>query len=274
MLIGLTVFTIGPVLASFYLSFTNWELGELPVFIGLENYSELFMSPVFLQVLKNTVLYLLLYVPLCVALSLALAMLVNKKIRSISLFRTAFFLPVVTSMVAAALVWGWMFHPDIGWLNFALAAVGINGPRWLEDPDWALFALSIVSIWKNAGYNMMILLAGLASLPKDQYEAAALDGASPWRRFMRITLPLLSPILFFVTVITTIGAFQVFEQTYVLTKGGPSNSTLTLSYYVWQTAFEFFNMGLASAAAYILFALLMLLTAMQFWMRKRWVYTS
>ncbi|HET6511113.1 MAG TPA: sugar ABC transporter permease [Candidatus Kapabacteria bacterium] len=268
-LIGLSVFTIGPILSSFFLSFTDYELGLKATWIGAENYAKLGESEVFLQSVKNTLLYVVLYVPLAVAFSFTLAMLVNGKLRARAFFRTVFFLPVVTSMVAAALIWGWLYHPDVGLLNYVLSSLGIVGPRWLEDPDTALSALVIVGVWKNAGYNMLIFLAGLSGISNEVIEAARLEGASVWQRTRHVIVPMLLPVIFFVTVITTISAFQIFEQTYVLTKGGPANSTLTLSYYIWQMAFQFFDMGLASAMAYVLFAILAVLTVVQFQVRKR-----
>jgi len=271
-LLGFTVFTAGSVLASFLLSFSRWELSQAPEWIGLSNYQELLHSSTFREVIRNTFYYVVLYVPLSIALSLSLALLLYQKFRGVALFRTVFFLPVVTSMVAAALIWGWLYNADIGLLNYLLSLIGVTGPRWLEDPKWAMPALVLVSVWKNAGYNMMIFLAGLANIPTELYEAARLDGTSAWQRFYKITIPLLSPILFFVTIVTIIGAFQVFEQTYVLTKGGPSNSTLTISYYIWQTAFQFFNLGGASSMAYLLFLMLLILTYIQFKIRKRWVF--
>lgn len=268
-LIGLLVFTVGPILSSFFLSFTDYELGLKATWVGPENYAKLAASEVFLQSVKNTLLYVVLYVPLAVVFSFMLAMLVQGKLRGRAFFRTVFFLPVVTSMVAAALIWGWLYHPDVGLLNYVLSSLGIVGPRWLEDPDTALSALVIVGVWKNAGYNMLIFLAGLSGISNEVIEAARLEGATVLQRVRHILVPMLLPVIFFVTVITTISAFQIFEQTYVLTRGGPANSTLTLSYYIWQMAFQFFDMGLASAMAYVLFAILAVLTAVQFQVRKR-----
>ncbi len=268
-LIGLSVFTVGPILSSFFLSFTDYELGLKATWVGTENYAKLAASEVFLQSVKNTLLYVVLYVPLAVVFSFMLAMLVQGKLRGRAFFRTVFFLPVVTSMVAAALIWGWLYHPDVGLLNYVLSSLGIVGPRWLEDPDTALSALVIVGVWKNAGYNMLIFLAGLSGISNEVIEAARLEGATVLQRVRHILVPMLLPVIFFVTVITTISAFQIFEQTYMLTRGGPANSTLTLSYYIWQMAFQFFDMGLASAMAYVLFAILAVLTAVQFQVRKR-----
>jgi multiple sugar transport system permease protein len=271
-LIGLTVFTADPILASLGLSFTQFDIGATPKFIGTQNYREFLNSALFWQVAGNTVYYALLYVPASIAVSLGLALLVEKRIRGIAFFRTIYFLPVVTSMVAAAIIWSWMYNSDVGLLNYLLSMIGIDGPKWLQNPHWALPAIAIMSIWKNAGYNMMIFLAGLANIPKDYYEAARLDGSSAWSRFLHITLPILSPVTFFVLVVTTIGAFQVFEQTFVMTNGGPGVSTLTLSYFIWQTAFRFFNLGGASALGYLFFILVLAVTALQFLARRRWVF--
>jgi multiple sugar transport system permease protein len=271
-LLGFFVFTLGSVVSSFYLSFTTWDMNEAPRWVGAANYQELFDSELFWKVLGNTFYYVLLFVPLSIATSLGLALLIKEKVKGIAIFRATFFLPVVTSMVAAALIWSWLYNSDIGLLNYLLSLVGIDGPRWLEDPRWAMSALAIMGVWKTAGYNMMIFLAGLVGISHEYYDAATLDGVSRSRQFLRITLPLLSPILFFVTITTTISAFQIFEQTYVLTKGGPGNATLTLSYYIWESAFKFFNVGSASAMAYLLFVILLTITALQFVVRKKWVH--
>lgn len=241
-------------------------------FIGVQNYREFLSSGLFWQVVLNTVYYAVLYVPASIAVSLGLALLVEQRIRGIAFFRTIYFLPVVCSVVAAAIIWSWMYNSDVGLLNYLLSMLGINGPKWLQDPHWALPAIAIMSIWKNAGYNMMIFLAGLSSIPKDYYEASRLDGTNAWERFRHITLPLLSPVTFFVLVVTTIGAFQVFEQTFVMTNGGPGVSTLTLSYYIWQTAFKFFNLGGASALGYLFFLLVLAVTGLQFLARRKWVF--
>lgn len=271
-LTGLVVFTAGPVLASLGLSFTHYEIGEAPKFVGTANYQELLHADLFWRVLGNTCYYVVLYVPASILVSLGLALLIERRIRGIAFFRTIYFLPVVTSIVAAAIIWSWMYNSDVGLLNYLLSIVGIDGPKWLQDPHWALPAIAIMGVWKNAGYNMMIFLAGLTSIPKDYHEAARLDGSNAWSRFRHITLPLLSPVTFFVLVVTTIGAFQVFEQTFVMTNGGPGISTLTLSYYIWQTAFRFFNLGGASALGYTFFLLVLAVTALQFLARRRWVF--
>ena len=271
-LIGYLSFTLAPVIIGFVYSLSTYHIGSELHPVGLQNCQDLRHSDLFWTVLSNTAYYAVLYVPMNIAVALGLALLLEKKVRGISFFRTIYFLPVVTSMVAAAMIWGWLYNADLGLLNYVLSIFGVQGPRWLEDPKWAMPALAIMAVWKNAGYNMMIFLAGLTSIGPEYYEAARLEGATPMQRFRTITLPLLSPVIFFVSVVTCIGAFQVFEQTYVLTRGGPGVSTLTLSFHIWQTAFQFFNIGGASAMAFVLFGLLLLLTAVQFMLRKRWVF--
>jgi len=272
-IIGLLVFSAGAVTASFVLSFTQWDMIAAPQWVWLENYVGLLHSDLFWEVVHNTLLFVLLAVPLSVVCSLALALLANTGIRGITLFRTAYFLPVVSSMIAVALVWSWIFNPEFGLLNFLLRALfGIQGPSWLDSTTWALPAMVIVTVWKGLGASMVIFLAGLQNIPRDLYHAATMDGAGAWRQFRHITLPMLSPTTFFILVITLINAFQVFEQTYVLTKGGPANSTLTLSYYIYQNAFQFFQMGKAAAVSYVLFALIFLVTLVQFKVQKRWVF--
>ncbi len=272
-LIGMVVFSVGPIIVSFLLSFTKWDILSAPQWIGTGNYTEIFSSRLFWQVFSNTAYYVLLAVPCTVVLSLALALAVNRRIRGIALFRSAFFMPVVTSMVAVAVVWGWMYNPEYGLINYVLRAwFGVRGPAWLQDPVWAMPALAIVGIWKAAGYNMMIFLAGLQSIPPEYDEAALLDGANRRQRFFAVTLPMLTPTLYFVLVVTFIGAFQVFEQTYILTRGGPANATLTLSYFIFQNAFQFFRMGYASALAYVMFAVVFIFTLAQMRLQKKWVF--
>ncbi len=272
-IIGLLLFSAGSVIASLLISFTQWQVVTPPEWIGLQNYRDLLASPLFWQVFWNTLLYVLLAVPLSIASGLAAALLVNQKLRGVRFFRTIYFLPVASSMVAVALVWSYIYNPEYGLLNALLLDVfGIKGPPWLSDPRWAMLALVLMTVWKGLGYTMVIFLAGLQNIPGELYEAAALDGVGPVRKFWRITLPMLSPTLFFALVITLIGSFQVFEQTYMLTRGGPANATLTLSYYIYQHAFQFFHMGYAAAMSYVLFAFLFVITFAQFRLQRRWVF--
>jgi multiple sugar transport system permease protein len=271
--IGLTLFSAGAVAASFFMSFTQWDFVSSPEWVWLDNYVMLWQSDLFWEVFRNTVYFILLAVPLSVACSLALALAANTGLKGITFFRTAYFLPVVSSMIAVALVWSWIFNPEYGLLNYLLQVLfGIKGPAWLDSTSWALPAMVIVTVWKGLGYSMVIFLAGLQNIPQDLYHAATIDGAGVWKRFRHITLPMLSPTTFFVLVITLINSFQVFEQTYVLTKGGPANSTLTMSYYIYQNAFQFFQMGKAAALSYVLFAAIFAVTLVQFRIQKRWVF--
>jgi multiple sugar transport system permease protein len=272
-LVGLLLFSAGAVVASFFISFTQWDVVSPPQWIGLDNYTGLWHSDLFWEVVRNTFYFISLSVPLSVSCSLALALAVNTQLKGIALFRTAYFLPVVSSMIAVALVWSWIFNPEYGLLNYLLQLFfGIKGPAWLDSTSWALPAMVIVTVWKGLGYSMVIFLAGLQSIPLDLHHAATMDGAGIWRRFWKITLPMLSPTTFFVLVITLINSFQVFEQTYVLTKGGPADSTLTMSYFIYQNAFQFFQMGKAAALSYVLFAVIFMVTLMQFRIQKRWVF--
>ncbi|HEX9006211.1 MAG TPA: sugar ABC transporter permease [Bacteroidota bacterium] len=272
-LAGLLLFSAGSVVASFLMSFTRWQVVTPPEWIGLGNYRDLLASPLFWQVFWNTLLYVLLAVPLSIGSALAAALLVNQKLRGVRFFRTIYFLPVVSSMVAVALVWSYMYNPEYGLLNAVLRNVfGISGPAWLSDARWAMPAMVLVTVWKSLGYTMVIFLAGLQNIPGELYEAAAIDGVGSFRKLWRITLPMLSPTLFFALVITLIGSFQVFEQTYMLTRGGPANATMTLSYYIYQHAFQFFHMGYAAAMSYVLFAFLFVITLVQFRLQRKWVF--
>lgn len=272
-IVGLLVFSLGAIVASFYISFNNWQLVLPPVWVGLKNYTTLLQMPEFWQVLRNTVYYTVGYVPLAVTLPLFMALLVNQKLRGITFFRTTYFLPVVTSGVAIALVWGWMYNPSFGVINYLLETLfGIEGPRWLADPKWAMPSLIIIGVWQSVGYNMVIYLAGLQGIPQELYEAARIDGASRTRLFWHITVPLITPTAFFILVLSIIGSFQVWTITYLLTQGGPANSTLTLAYYIYQQGFEWFHMGFAAALAYVLFAIVFVVTMIQFRLQKQWVF--
>jgi len=272
-ILGLAIFSIGPVIESFFLSFTKYEIVTPPIWIGLANYAQLVSEPLFWKILLNTVLYTVGFVPSGVILSLLLAVLVNQKLRGVLLFRSLYFLPVVSSTVAIALVWSWLYDPQFGAINDLLFTVfHINGPNWLGSTTWALPALIIMGVWKSLGYNMVIFLAGLQGVPDELYEAAKVDGAGRVRRFWHITLPMISSTSFFVMIITIIGSFQVFEQTYVMTQGGPAYATLTLSYYIYQNAFEWFHMGYAAALGYVLFFLILIVTLIQMRFQKNWVF--
>jgi ABC-type sugar transport system permease subunit len=273
MLLGLILFRFGPIIASFLISFTDWRGTRPPNFIGLGNYQELFTSPVFWTVLGNTIQFTLMFVPGVMILGLMLALLVNQKLKGIAFFRGAYYLPAITSMVAVALVWNWIFTARYGVLNFVLRSFfGVSSPpNWLSSPDTALLVLVIVSVWKSAGFPMMIFLAGLKGIPSYLYEAARIDGANAWQQFWHITLPMLTPVTFFVLIITLFDAFGTFEVTFAMTGGGPLHASTTLPFYVYNNAFNFFRYGFSSAIAYVLLLLVMGVTWLNFRVRSRWV---
>ncbi len=270
-IIGFLAFTAIPVGAAFVLAFFDWDLLLAPSFAGLENFRELVRDPVFHDAFVNTVYFTVATVPLSVALGLAVALLVNQALRGIVIFRSIFLLPYVTVTVALSLVWKWIYLPDVGLINSFLALVGIDGPAWLTSPTWAMPGLILMSVWKTFGYNMVLFLAGLQTIPEHLYEAAKIDGATSWRRFWHITLPLLSPTTFFVVVISIINSFQVFDQALIMTNGGPGTATTTLVLFIYQEGFQSFNMGYAAAIALVLFASVFVFTVVQFLFQRRWV---
>lgn len=272
--IGFTFFVMGPVVASFVLSFTSWDLLTPPKWIGLENYRFMLANSLFWKVIGNTFLYLILYVPLALILPLLIALLLNRPLKGITFFRSIYFLPVVTSTVAVALAWMWLYSPQSGVINYFLKLIGISGPHWLSDTHWAMISLVIMSVWKVVGYNMVIYLAGLQGIPDDYYEVASIDGANTIQKFFYITLPMISPTAFFILIISIINSFQTFEQTYVMTQGGPAYSTLTIALHIYQQAFSFQKMGYASALAYILFFLTLAVSLIQIVLQKKWVFYS
>ncbi len=272
-ILGLIVFTASPVLASLYYSFTRWNLLSTPKWQAFDNYIELLTEdPLFWITIKNTGYYVLGTVPTGTVLALLLAIALNQKIRFVAVFRTIYFLPVVSSVVAISVLWLWLYQSDFGIVNELLRFLGFRGVRWLSSVTWAMPAIIIMSIWHGLGYNIVIFIAGLQSIPQDYYEAATVDGANAWHKFINITIPLLSPVTFFVLTLSVINSFQVFAQAYVMTRGGPVNSTKTIVYYLFQQGFENFHMGYASALAYVLFVIIVSLTLFQFWFQRRWVH--
>lgn len=272
LIIGLLIFTYGPVLAAFALSFTKGDYISIPRWIGLGNYQTLLKEDLFWISMHNTLYYVIGVVPAGLLLSLLLALAMNQKLRGIVFFRSIFFLPTITSSVAISLMWLWIYNPEFGVLNFLLKQIGIKGPTWLASSTWAMPAVIIMSIWRGLGYNMLIYLAGLQGIPEVYYEAAEIDGAGTWAKFRHITLPLLSPTTFMLLILSLIGAFQVFEYTYVMTGGGPVYATLTIVLHIYNNAFRSFQMGYASALAYVLFFILLSLTLVQLQLQKRWVH--
>ncbi|MCX7017864.1 MAG: sugar ABC transporter permease [Candidatus Sumerlaeota bacterium] len=270
--LGMVLFVAGPVVASLVISFLEWNLLETPRWVGWANYRRLVTDdPLFYKSLNVTLLYTAAAVPLGMALSLALALALARPRRGQGLFRTIFFLPTVLSGVAAAMLWNWIFNADFGLVNVFLRHMGITGPEWLASERWALPALIIMSLWGMGG-TMVIYIAGLQGIPRHLYESAAIDGAGPLRQFWHVTLPMLSPVLFFTLIMGIIGSFQVFTQAYVMTGGGPNYATFFYALYLFQQAIDFLNMGYASAMAWILFAIIMALTGLQFYFSKHWVY--
>jgi multiple sugar transport system permease protein len=263
-LIVFSTFILFPVFFSFYLSFQQWNMFSTErTFIGLHNYTRLLQNPEFWQVLKNTLIYTIGTVPLNMVLSLLIANALNKKIAGKKFLRTAFFAPVIISPVAAAVIWRWIYDPNFGLMNYSINFLGIDAINWLNDPTAAMFALIIMGVWKTFGINMVLFSAGLQGIPEHYYEAAEIDGAGRWSKFWHITIPMLAPTTFFILVMSMITSFQVFDIVYVLTSGGPLGSTKVLVFFVYEQAFQFFEMGYASAVSYILFALLFVLTMIQ-----------
>jgi multiple sugar transport system permease protein len=269
-LLGLLFFSLGPVIAGFLISFTNWNILLPPQWVGLENYKALLEQDLPHKVLGNTFYYTIINVPLNMIIALATALLLNQKLRGVSLYRAIYFLPVVSSTVAASLIWTWLFSPNFGPINYFLESIGIPGPAWLGSTTWAMPAVIIMSVWKGFGTNMLIFLAGLQGIPQELEEAAMIDGANRWQRFWRVTWPLLTPTTFFVLVISCIVSFQVFEQVFIMTNGGPAYATTVLGLFIYLNAFRYNNMGYAAAAAYVLFAIIMVITLVQFRLQDRW----
>jgi multiple sugar transport system permease protein len=268
-LVVITVFFFVPVLAALAMSLTDFDIyaladaGNLRV-VGLRNYAELLQTPLFWRAFGNTLYFVGVGVPLSIAVSFAAALLLHSRlVRFRDFFRTALFVPVVTTLVAVAVVWRYLFNPHYGWLNYSLSHLGIPGVDWLGDPRWAMPAIIVFAVWKNFGYNMIILLAGLQSIPEPLYEAARIDGASAWRQFRHVTLPILGPIVTLVSILTIAGYFQLFAEPYVLTQGGPLQSTVSVLYFMYEEGFKWWNLGSASAVAFVLFLVILGMTVLQ-----------
>ncbi len=269
-LVGTLIFIIIPVICSFALSFSKWDLLSPIEFVGLENYRLLFKEPLFYKILINTVVFAISTSVFGVIIPLILACILNSKIRGSEFFKTAYFLPFITPMIVVGVIWEWIFDPNIGFINYILN-IHIN---WLYDSNFAMPALIIVSVWKLIGYNMIIFLGALSAISQNMFEAAKIDGANPIQTFIYVTVPLLSPSIFFVVIITAISSFQVFDLIYLMTQGGPLDSTNVLVYSIYKNAFEYFNVGKASAIAYVLFFIILVLTLIQWSIRKKLVYNE
>lgn len=270
--IPLVAFTLVPMVSSLWVSLHKWNLISPMKWVGLGNYSNLLTDPATGRVFLHTLVYVAGYLPLVYAGGLGLALVLNQRLKGRAFLRATYFLPVVTSWVVVALVWKWLLNPANGLVNKVLEAIGLPGPGWWTDPQWALPAVILSSAWKDLGFVMVILLAGLQSIPSDVYEAALVDGANGWQRFWRITLPLLSPSTFFVVVISLINGFQVFDQVYVMTAGGPSGSSQVVVGQIYDLTFRYGRAGEASALSWILFAVILLITVVQIRGQRKWVH--
>ncbi len=274
-LLAIGVFFAVPVAAALLMSLTDFDIYALADlsnlrFVGLDNYVALLQRPLFWQALWNTVIFVVIGVPLSIGASLGTALLLHAKVaRFQGFFRTALFAPVVTTLVAVAVVWRYLFHTRYGLINHALGHFGIDAIDWLGDPQWAMPAIVLLSVWKNFGYNMVILLAGLQAIPEDLYEAARLDGAKRWALFRHITLPGLAPLLLVVGILTMAGHFQLFAEPYVMTQGGPAQRTVTVLYLMYEEGFKWWSLGSASAVAFVLFVIMFAITLLQLWASKR-----
>ncbi|WP_338771625.1 sugar ABC transporter permease [Massilia sp. METH4] len=268
-LLAILVFFFLPVAAALAMSLTDFDIYALADignlrFVGLRNYIELLQTPLFWRALGNTFYFVIVGVPLSIAASLGAALLLHSRVTLLKgLFRTAFFVPVVTSLVAVAVIWRYVLHTRYGMLNYALSWLGIAPIDWLGDPHWSMPAIILFAVWKNFGYNMIILLAGLQSIPNELYEAADLDGAGTWAKFRWVTWPMLGPTLLMVSILSMSGYFQLFAEPYVMTQGGPVQSTVSVLYFMYEQGFKWWNLGVASAVAFVLFAIMFTITLLQ-----------
>jgi len=273
--LGALAFNFFPIVLSFVASFTRWDAITAPEFIGVQNYVTMFTKDSFFRLtFRNTLFYVFGKIPFTVSIALLLALLTKQPRPGIKFFRTAFYTPVVTTTIAIGIVWTWILSGQFGVLNFFLGQVGIDGPEWLADPSWAMIGIIIVSIWHDVGYPMVIYLAALQGIPTSLYEAAEIDGASVWQRTRHITIPLISPATFFIVILQFISSFQIFGLIFIMTGGGPANSTNVFIYYLYQNAFAWWKMGYASALAWLLFIVIGAITLFQWRMQKRWVFYS
>lgn len=273
--IGVLAFNFFPIALSFFASFTRWDAITAPEFVGVENYVTMFTADSFFRLtFRNTLFYVFGKIPFTVVIALLLALLTKREVFGIKFFRTAFYTPVVTTTIAIGIVWTWILSGQFGVLNYFLGRIGIDGPDWLTDPSWAMVGIIIVSIWHDVGYPMVIYLAALQGIPTSLYEAADIDGATAWQKARYITIPLVSPATFFIIILQFISSFQIFGLIFIMTGGGPANSTNVFIYYLYQNAFAWWKMGYASALAWFLFVVIGAITYFQWKMQKRWVFYS
>jgi multiple sugar transport system permease protein len=270
--VGFCAFTLFPIAFALALTFTNWDLSKSRQFIGLGNYVRLVQDRLFWKTLGNSMYYTFVAVPTGVFAAFCLALLMNRKMKGVILFRTLYFLPQVTLVVATALIWNWIYHPELGLLNYFLRRLGIPGQNWLHSTTWAMPAVIVMSNWQGIAPAILILLAGLQGIPQEFYEAAEIDGANSLNRLLYVTIPLLSPTIFFVVVTSLIGALQAFSQFYIMTGGGPAYATAPLVLYIYQNGFEWFNMGYGATLAAVLFIVILIITLIQWKVARTWVY--
>ncbi len=272
-ILGFVTLTLIPIVAAFGLSFLDWDFANPAKFVGLRNFMRLARDSGFKISLKNTIYYSAVSVPLTIVFALFLAALLNQRVRGIKFFRTIYFFPEISSIIAVAVVWNMLYHPTMGPINSFLRSIGIdNPPGWTASVKWAMPAVILMSVWKQVGYYTVIFLAGLQGIPEQLYEAATIDGANSWQKFRYITLPMLSPTTFLVSILLVINSFKVFDQIVIMTDGGPGRATNVLVYYIYYQAFLLFRFGYASAIATVLFALVLIVTIVQFRMEKKWVH--
>jgi multiple sugar transport system permease protein len=272
MLLGWAVFFLVPILASLTISFTRWNILSPAQWVGLDNYRRLLSDPLFHKALLNTGYLALLYVPAALALALLLATALNTRIAGRPIYRAIYFMPFLTMPIASAVVWKWLYNPIYGLINYGLTSLGLGTPAWLADPRTAMPAVVAMLVWHIAGYNMVIFLAGLQSIPREYYEAARIDGANGWQQFSAVTLPLLSPTTFFLLIITTMAALKEFDTIFVMTQGGPANATRTLVFQIYEEAFRNLQMGYGTAISWALFVVIFAVTLFQFRVQGRWVH--
>lgn len=274
-IVGFLLFGLYPVLMSLWYSLCQYDVLRIPQFIGLRNYRELlFGDPYFYSAVWNTLFYTLVRTPLVILGSLLLAMIVSKAVRGVRIFRTIYFIPSIISGVILSVLWMWLLNPEYGLINSTLQFFGLQGPLWLIDPRWSKPAIILMSVWSLGGGRMLVFLAAIQNVPQHYYEAVEMDGGGWWARFRHVTLPFISPVLFLWFILEVIGALQVFVEAYVMTKGGPLNSTLFYNLYLYNKAFDDFDMGYASALAWLLFLLAGIITFVQFRISRKWVYYS
>jgi len=272
-IIGLVFLSAGPILATLGISLTEWDLLTVPQWLGLDNFTKLAGDPRFQVALRNTSFYTVVSVPLGMVLALGLALALNQGLRGIALIRTSYFLPVVTSATAVGLVWAWIYAPSGGILNQLIGIFGLPAQKWISDPFWAMPSIILMSTWQGLGTSVIIFLAGLQGVPQEYYDAASVDGAGRWSRFRNVTLPLLTPSIFFTGILALISAFQIFDQVFVLARPGkPTDATVTLVYFIYENGFKNFKMGYAAAASWIMFLIVAVLTWLYFRSQRRWVH--